>query len=175
MKKNSRLIDANLVAVLDLGQGVMGNSTLNLHGSPLFEQVVQRAADAVISPLKHDHACHKRQMPGMSPSPSAIAAPPEEHHHHSRRHADEHQHSTGMGGHEESVAECEQHKLFDEWLRASQNRLKKNQTWNFVQIIDTQSAAALFQLQQGIPALIVEMTEEKVNEPSFRPDFSRSP
>ena len=168
MKRNSRLIDTNLVAVLDLGQGVMGNSTLNLHGSPLFEQVVQRAADAVISPLKHDHDCHKRKMPGMAPS----AAPSEEHHHHSRRHADEHQqHQMAMGAQEESAEECEKHKLFDEWLRASQNRLKKNQTWNFVQMIDSQSAAALFQLQQGIPALTVEMTEEKVNEPLWKDDF----
>lgn len=155
MKKYLRLIDENLIAVIDLGQGIMGNSTLNLHGSPLFEQIVRNAADVVTSPLKHDHNCHKRHnLPGISSTPSS------EEHHHSRRHADEHQHQTTTENHDESPEECEQHKLFDEWMRASQNRLKKNQTWNFVQMIDSQSSAALFQLQQGIPSLIIEMTEE---------------
>ena len=165
MKKYLRLIDENLIAVLDLGQGIMGNSTLNLHGSPLFEQIVRNAADVVISPLKHDHNCHKRHnLPGISSTPSL------EEHHHSRRHSDEHQHQTTTENHDESPEECEQHKLFDEWMRASQNRLKKNQTWNFVQMIDSQSSAALFQLQQGIPSLIIEMTEENVR-PFLRNEF----
>ncbi|CAF0987404.1 unnamed protein product [Adineta ricciae] len=148
---NYRLLDRNLVAYIDLGHGISGNSTLNLHGSPLFQQIAQRAADFVASPLIHDHACHHRQ--GAMPVAHA-------HVHRRRRHGDEHGHQVQMNQHEEQT-ECEPHKLFDEWLRASKNRINANQTTNIVQMIDNDSSAALFQLKYGIPSLIIEMSEEQ--------------
>jgi len=150
---NYRLIDRNLIAYIDLGNGIIGNSTLNLHGSPLFQQIAQYAADFVVSPLIHDHTCHHRQKQ-TTISPSHI--------HRRRRHGDEHQgHQMDINQHEEQ-SECEPHKLFDEWLRASNNRIGLNKSLSIVQMIDVDSSAALFQLQHGIPSLLIEMTDEQV-------------
>ena len=134
---NYRLLDRNLLAYIDLGNGIVGNSTLNLRGSPLLQQVAQRAADAVVSPLVHDHTCHRRQpqMPMLH----------EHAHGRRRRHSDDH--GSGMPmNHGEQATECEPHKLLDEWLRASKNRIDANRTSNIVQMIDVGSSAALFQL-----------------------------
>jgi hypothetical protein len=141
-----------LIAYIDLGNGLVGNSTLNLHGSPLFQQVAQRAADSVVSPLVHDHACHHRQ-PQMPMS--------HQHIHRRRRHGGDHDSAMPMNHAEEGV-ECEPHKLLDEWLRASKNRIDANRTSNIVQMIDVDSSAALFQLKYGIPSLLIEMTDEQV-------------
>lgn len=153
ISNNYRLLDQNLVAYIDLGNGIVGNSTLNLHGSPLLQQVAQRAADAVVSPLVHDHTCHHRQPQ---------APMPQEHvHGRRRRHGDDHG-STMPMTHGDHEMQCEPHKLLDEWLRASKNRIDGNRTTNIVQMIDVNSGAALFQLQHGIPSLLIEMTDEPV-------------
>ncbi|UJR16475.1 hypothetical protein I4U23_003377 [Adineta vaga] len=138
ISNNYRLLNQNLVAYIDLGN------------------VAQRAADSVVSPLVHDHACHHRQG-------SATTAMPMSHEHvHRRRkrHDESHGHQMKMNQPEEDT-QCEPHKLFDEWLRASKNRINLNQTSNIVQMIDADSSAALFQLKYGIPSLLIEMTNEE--------------
>ncbi len=121
---------------------------MNLHGSPLFEQIAEHAADFIASPLVHDHTCHHRQKQ-TTVSPIHI---------HRRRHDDDHM---KMNQHEEE-SECEPHKLLDEWMRAKNNRIGLNKSLNIVQMIDIDSSAALFQLKHGIPSLLIEMTDEQV-------------
>ncbi len=126
---------------------------MNLHGSPLFQQIAQRAADFIISPLVHDHTCHHRQKPTSSSA------------HIHRRHSGDHGHQMEMIQEErveEKEPECEQHKLFDEWIRASNNRIGLNRNLSIVQMMDIDSSAALFQLKHGIPSLLIEMTDEQV-------------
>ena len=121
---NSRLIEKYLVAYIDLGNGVIGNSTLNLHGSPLFQQIAQRAADFVVSPLVHDHSCHHRQKPSSTSSSDHIH----------RRHGGDHHEDIQwkcIQQTEEEHPECEPHKLFDEWIRASNNRIGENQKFKY--------------------------------------------
>ncbi len=123
---------------------------MNLHGSPLFQQIAQRAADFIVSPLVHDHTCHHREK--QAPSSSS---------HVHRRHGDHGQQMEMLQQEEEEEKpECEPHKLFDEWLRASSNRIGSNQS--IVQMIDIDSSASLFQLKHGIPSLLIEMTDEQV-------------
>lgn len=150
---NSRLIEKYLIAYIDLGNGVIGNSTLNLHGSPLLQQTAQRAADFIASPLVHDHSCHQREKQPSTSSP-----------HVHRRHGGEHGQQMEMlqQDHDEEEPECEPHKLLDEWLRASNNRIGVNQSLSIVQMIDIDSSAAVFQLKHGIPALVIEITDEQV-------------
>jgi hypothetical protein len=155
---NSRLINQNLLAYIDLGNGISSNSTLNLHGSPLLEQIAHHAADSVASPLKYDHTCHHRQMTMMMSNQDNA------HHDHGRKRRDE-GHNHHMETNEQE--ECEPHKLLDEWIRASHNRFGVNQNLSIVQMIDTDSVAALFQLQYGIPAILIEMTEEQVEKLKF--------
>jgi len=83
------------------------------------------------------------------------------HIHRRRRHDEEHEHHMETNEHEEKP-ECEPHKLLDEWMRASKNRIGMNQSLSIVQMIDMDSSAALFQLQYGIPSLLIEMTDEQV-------------
>jgi hypothetical protein len=166
LSDNFRLINNNLISYIDLGNGILSNSTLNLHGSPLLEQIAHHAADSVASPLKHDHSCHHRQMTTMMP----LEPEENEHHHdHGRKRRD--------GGHEHQMEinedECEPHKLLDEWIRAVHNRFGLNQTLPIVQNIDADSTAALFQLQYGIPAILIEMTEEQVRIFSFFSSFDQ--
>jgi hypothetical protein len=68
-----------------------------------------------------------------------------------------------MNQHEEEESECEPHKLLDEWIRAKNNRIGLNQSLSIVQMIDIDSSAALFQLNYGIPSLLIEMTDEQVS------------
>ena len=149
---NYHFINRNLIAYIDLGNGIIGNSTLNLHGSPLLQQTAQRAADVVVSPLVHNHICHHRQkQTTMSHM----------HNHRRRRHDDEHKHHTETNKHE-SESQCEPHKLLDEWMRARKNRIGFNKSLSIVQMIDIDSSAALFQLKHGIPSILIEMTDEQV-------------
>jgi len=152
---NFRLIDRNLLAYIDLGNGIIANSTLNLHGSALFEQIAHHAADEVPSPLKHEHTCHHRKM-------TMMVSNQENHHDHGKRRRRDEGHEHHMETNEENENQCEPHKLLDEWIRASHNQFGLNQTLPIVQSIDTDSTAALFQLQYGIPSIIIEMTEEQV-------------
>lgn len=152
------MIEKYLVAYIDLGNGVIGNSTLNLHGSPLLQQIAQRAADFIVSPLVHDHSCHHRQN---QPSTSSS--------HVHRRHGGDHDHPMEMlQQSEEQHSECEPHKLLDEWIRASNNRIGANQSLSIVQMIDADSSAAVFQLKYGIPSIVIEMTDEQVFDHSLR-------
>ncbi|CAF0853609.1 unnamed protein product [Rotaria sordida] len=147
---NYRFINRNLIAYIDLGNGIIGNSTLNLHGSSLLQQIAQRAADAVVSPLIHNHTCHHRQKQTM-----------ETHGHiHRKRHDEGHEHHMETNEHQEQI-QCEPHKLLDEWMRASNNRIGSNKTIGIIQMIDIDSSAALFQLQHGIPSILIEMTDEQ--------------
>jgi len=150
-------MNKNLIAYIDLGNGVLGNSTLNLHGSPLLEQIASRAANIVVSPLQHNHTCHHRQM-----TTAATMTNEEDHHHdHGRKRRDsDHQHH--METNEQEEEKCEPHKLLDEWFRASRNQIGLNKSLGIVQSIDTDSSAALFQLQYGIPSILIEMTNEQV-------------
>ncbi len=85
----------------------------------------------------------------------------ENHHDHGRKRRDSgHEHH--MDTNEQEENQCEPHKLLDEWLRASRNQFGSNKTFPIVQNIDADSTAALFQLQYGIPSILIEMTEEKV-------------
>ncbi|UJR29970.1 hypothetical protein I4U23_017517 [Adineta vaga] len=155
---NSRLIDRNLVAYVDLGNDIIGNSTLNLHGSSLLEQVAYRAANYVASPLPHSDTCYHRQMTTTTTTTSATAMMSHEqnhHHDHSRKRRDgNHEHQ--MKSNEQEENKCETYKLFDEWLRASRNRSP-----GIVQSIDSDSSASVFQLQYGIPSILIEMTDEQ--------------
>jgi hypothetical protein len=63
---------------------------------------------------------------------------------------------------EEEEPQCEPHKLYDEWIRASNNKIGLNQSLSIVQMIDIDSSAALFQLKHGIPSLLIEITDEQV-------------
>ncbi len=82
----------------------------------------------------------------------------ENQHHHGRKRRDsEHDHHMEI-----NEDECEPHKLLDEWIRTVRNRFNTNQTLPIVQNIDADSTAALFQLQYGIPSILIEMTEEQV-------------
>lgn len=144
------MIEKNLVAYIDLGNGVIGNSTLNLHGSPLFQQIAQQAADFIVSPLVHDHSCHHRQQQQSSMSSGHV--------HRRRRHGGDHEHPMEML----QQSECEPHKLLDEWIRASNNRIGVNRSLSLVQMIDIDSSAAVFQLKYGIPSIVIEMTDEQV-------------
>ena len=157
LAENFRLINNNLLSYIDLGNGILSNSTLNLHGSPLLEQIAHHAADAVVSPLQHDHTCHHRQkMTTLSTNEG------DEHHHdHGKRRRRDGGHDHQMETKEEEE-ECVPHKLLDEWIRASRNRLGGNETFPIVQTIDADSPAAIFQLQYGIPSMLVEMTREQV-------------
>jgi hypothetical protein len=83
------------------------------------------------------------------------------HIHRRRRHDEEHGHHMEMNQNEEQT-DCEPHKLLDEWMRASNNRIGVNKSLSIVQMIDIDSSSALFQLQHGIPSLLIEMTDEQV-------------
>lgn len=111
----------------------------------------------VPSPLEHNHTCHHRLVPTTTVSN-------EEHHHNhlkQKRHdGDEHQQHGEEN--EKREVECEPHKLLDEWNRASNNQIGLNKTSGIVQSIDIDSSAALFQLQYGIPSILIEMTEQQV-------------
>lgn len=157
MSDNYRFIEKNLVAYIDLGHGIIGNSTLNLHGSPLLQQIAQRAADIVVSPLVHNHTCHHRRK---QPVESNLDSHSHSHVHRRKRH-EEHEDHMDTTKHEEQT-ECEPHKLLDEWIRASNNRIGLNKSLSIVQMIDIDSSAALFQLQYGIPSIVIEMTDEQV-------------
>lgn len=140
-----------------MGNGILSNSTLNLHGSSLLEQIAHIAADSVASPLAHNHSCHRRTIAPSSPSPNLNSNHDESHHNHNRKRQDTN------NDEQSSELICEEHKLLDEWNRASRNRCNPNETYNIVQDIDTDSTAALFQLTYGIPSLLIEMTDEQVN------------
>jgi hypothetical protein len=84
-------------------------------------------------------------------------------HTHQRRHAMGHGNPMEPLAHEEEETECEPHKLLDEWIRAKNNQIGLNQSSNIVQMIDIDSSASLFQLQHGIPSLLIEMTDEQVS------------
>jgi hypothetical protein len=89
------------------------------------------------------------------------------HHHHGRKRRDGgHEHHMDMNNDEEEN-QCEPHKLLDEWFRAVRNRYGVNQTLPIVQNIDGDSTASIFQLQYGIPSILIEMTEEQVRKLSF--------
>lgn len=152
---NARLISTNLLSYIDLGNGILSNSTLNLHGSALLEQAAHHAADAVSSPLQHNHNCHHRQ------TTTTMSTEGEDHHDHGKRRRRDsgHDHHMEMREQEE---ECEPHKLLDEWIRASRNRFGTNETFPIVQPIDADSIAGIFQLQYGIPSILIEMTQEQV-------------
>lgn len=153
---NARLISTNLLSYIDLGNGILSNSTLNLHGSALLEQAAHHAADAVSSPLQHNHNCHHRQ------TTTTMSTEGEDHHDHGkrrRRRDSGHDHHMEM---REQQEECEPHKLLDEWIRASRNRFGTNETFPIVQPIDADSIAGIFQLQYGIPSILIEMTQEQV-------------
>lgn len=166
LSENIGLVDRYLIAYLDLGNDLMGNGTLNLHGSSLLEQVAHNAADFVPSPLVHDHICHHRQpTTTMSMTHDENG---EHHHDHGRRRRDgDHAHSVPAS---EAETSCEPHKLLDEWIKVTKNQ-EKNSTMkipNIVQSIDSNSLASLFQLKYGIPSLIIEMSNaEDVSKEKF--------
>jgi hypothetical protein len=93
----------------------------------------------------------------------------ENHHDHGRKRRDG-GHDHHMDTNEQEESECEPHKLLDEWMRASNNQIGVNKTLGIVQTIDADSSAALFQLQYGIPSILIEMTEEKVSNISTFPE-----
>ena len=157
LSENNALVDRYLLAYLDLGNDIIGNGTLNLHGSPLLEQIVHHGADFVPSPLKHDHSCHKRQPVTVAPSHDHE----DDHHDHGRRRRrdGDHQHSMSDS---EPEPECEPHKLLDEWIKATRNQTESGHVPNMIQMIDPDSSAALFQLKYGIPSLLIEMTMQEV-------------
>ena len=151
-----------MVAYLDLGNDITGNSILNLHGSPLLEQVAFRAANYVLSPLEHNHTWHQRSM-------TTTMTNEEGHHHdHSRRRRrrrgddDNHGHEHEMKSKQVEEEKCERHKLLDEWMKANRNR-----SLGIVQSIDVESSASIFLLEYGIPSVVIEMTDEKVNATSI--------
>lgn len=158
LSENYRLAERNLLAYIDLGNGILANSTLNLHGSPLFEQIARRAADAVSSPLVHNHTCHQRVKPTAGDSHG------EHQHDHGRRrrHDGEHEHHESSDD-EPKETSCVPHRLLDEWIRASHQQISANNDANIVQLIDVDSSAALFQLQQGVPSMLIEMTDQQVS------------
>lgn len=151
LAENSYLINRYLIAYLDLGNGVMANGTLNLHGSALLEQVAHHAAEFVVSPLKHDHSCHHRVAAAPTEPPHGESHPE---HNHGRRRRD--------GDHDDML--CEPHKLLDEWIRNSNTQIGLNRSLNLVQMTDAESSAALAQLQYGIPSLLIEMTNPEVSQ-----------
>lgn len=157
--ENFRLIDRNLIGYIDVGNGIIGNSTINIHGSPLFEQIIHHAADTIASPLIHNHTCHHRQMTTINPNENNNHQ--HEHEHGRKRRDEEHQHHMETNN-QPTEDECEPHKLLDEWIRASRNRFGSNENISIVQSIDTDSIASFVQLQYGIPSIIIEMTEEQV-------------
>lgn len=123
----------------------------------MFEQIAHNAADLVPSPLEHNHTCHHRL------STTTVANEESHHHGHDRKRrdgGDEHQHDTEKN--EQKEVECESHKLLDEWIKASDNQIGLNKSLGIVQSIDIDSSAALFQLEHGIPSLLIEMTTQKV-------------
>ncbi|CAF1663966.1 unnamed protein product, partial [Adineta ricciae] len=155
ISENSLLIDRHMIAYLDLGNNITGNSILNLHGSPLLEQIAFRAANYVISPLEHNQTCHQRSM-------TTTMANEENHHHdHSRRRrrrqdGDDHGHEHEMKRKQVEEEKCERYKLLDEWIKANRNR-----SLGIVQSIDVESSASIFFLEYGIPSIVIEMTNEK--------------
>jgi hypothetical protein len=152
------------VAYIDLGNGIVANSTLNLHGSPLFEQIARRAADAVSSPLAHNHTCHQRVKPTAGDSHGE-----HQHDHGRRRRRDgDHEHHESNNDERKEMS-CVPHRLLDEWIRASHQQISSNSDSNIVQMIDADSSAALFQLQQGIPSLLIEMTDQQVRLSFYLP------
>ncbi|CAF0716851.1 unnamed protein product [Adineta steineri] len=163
ISNNYHLVDMNLLAYIDLGNDITGNSTLNLHGSSLLEQVAYRAANYIPSPIKHNHTCHQRQMPTTMPTGSNEES---HHHEHSRKRRNaEHEHHMDMDmnneDENEKENECESHKLLDEWIRAARNQMGSNKSIGIVQPIDIDSSAALFQLKYGIPSIVIEITDEQ--------------
>ncbi|CAF4364129.1 unnamed protein product [Rotaria sp. Silwood2] len=155
LSDNYRFIDKNLIAYLDLGNGVLANSTLNLHGSPLLEQVASRAANFVPSPIEHNHTCHNQLV-------TTTVSTEENHHHgHDRKRRASDGHEQHVEKNQQEQTECEPQKLFDEWVTASKNQIGLNNILGIVQTIDIDSSAALFQLQYGIPSILIEMTNQQ--------------
>ena len=152
ISENSLLIDRHLVAYVDLGNDICGNSTLNLHGSPLLEQIASRAANYVVSPLEHNHTCHHRQMTSTMANEGG-----DKHDHGRRRRGDGDGHDHAMQTKQVEEEKCERHKLLDEWMKANRNR-----SLGVVQSIDVESSASIFMLEYGIPSIVIEMTDEKV-------------
>ena len=104
-----------------------------------------------------------------TPMPDVDADDPDQHHHHGRKRRDGgHDHHMNMNEGEQEN-QCEPHKLLDEWFRAVRNRYGTNQTLPIVQNIDDDSTASIFQLQYGIPSILIEMTEEQVRLFSSKP------
>ncbi|CAF1102937.1 unnamed protein product [Adineta ricciae] len=166
ISENSLLIDRHMIAYLDLGNDISGNSILNLHGSPLLEQIAFRAANYVISPLEHNRTCHHREM-------TTTMTNEENHHHdHNRRRrqdGDSHGHEHEMKTKQVEEEKCEQHKLLDEWIKANRNR-----SLGIVQSIDVESSASIFLLEYGIPSIVIEMTNEKgLSKDTFYVDHER--
>ncbi|CAF0984827.1 unnamed protein product [Rotaria sordida] len=158
LSDNYHFVDKNLIAYIDLGNGILANSTLNLHGSPLLEQIANRAADFVPSPLEHNHTCHHRLVT------TTISNEESHHHHHDhkrKRRNDDDGHEHHMETKQQEEMKCEPHKLLDEWIKASKNQTGINKTLDIVQAIDIDSSAALFQLQYGIPSILIEMTNQQ--------------
>jgi hypothetical protein len=97
----------------------------------------------------------------MTTTTRAPVSNEENHDHHGRKRRDgDHEHH--METNEQEEDKCEPHKLLDEWIRASGNRIGLNKSLGIVQSIDTDSSAALFQLQYGIASILIEMTDEQV-------------
>ncbi|CAF4789812.1 unnamed protein product [Rotaria sp. Silwood1] len=155
LSNNYRFVVKNLIAYIDLGNGVLSNSTLNLHGSPLLEQIASRAADFVPSPLEHNHTCHHRLVT------TTVSSEESHHHGHDRKRRDGDEHEQHVETNQQKESECEPHKLLDEWFRATKNQIGLNKTLGIVQTIDIDSSAALFQLQYGIPSILIEMTNQE--------------
>lgn len=155
LSENYRFIEKNLIAYLDLGNGVLENGILNLHGSPLLEQIAHRAADVVPSPLAHDYDCHPRSVTEIIPDEG-------NHQRHDRKRLVTDEHAQHVEINQQNNT-CETDKLLDEWMKASNSQFGSNVNLGIVQSIDTESSAALFQLQYGIPALLIEMTNQKVS------------
>lgn len=136
------MIKGKLIGFIDLGRGVTGNSTFNLHGSTLFEQIVRRAAETVKNPFETSSTCR---------SSSVIATTTMM----TMKTEGEHQHEHGKRKRREETI-CQSTNLFDQWKKIS------NQSEHFVQMIDVDSDASICQLEFGIPSLLIEMTDSEV-------------
>jgi len=146
-EENFDLIKGKLIGFIDLGRGVTGNSTFNLHGSTLFEQIVRRAAETVKNPFETSSTCRQSSVVATTTMMMKVEG--------------EHQHEHGKRKRREETI-CQSTNLFDQWKKIS------NQSRNFVQMIDVNSDASICQIEFGIPSLLIEMTDSKeVNFDSF--------
>lgn len=143
LKENSDLINGHLIGYIDLGHGVRGNGTLNLHGSFLFEDIARRAAQFVPSPFQRNQTCSPRTDSSITTTTMRMN---EESHGHAHEH--------GRRRREETI--CQTDRLLDQWMKIS------NRTRNLVQMADLKSAAAILQLEYGYPSLLIEMIDAKV-------------